>query len=328
MCRDTVGQCADMVSRTFPHRLAFDSGRPRNGRSGPVRPPVLSPYRPSTRVAAACGQQMRYPDMQIRDGIVEAIGHTPLIKLERASRGHRLHHSRQGRVHESGRLGEGSRRPADDPGGGEARRTAPRRPGGGGDRRQYRHRARAGRQCARLPHAHRHSADAEPGKEGHAAAVPAPSWSRCRRCPSAIRTITSMSAAGSPSNSRRREKNGVIFADQWNNLDNRKAHYVSTGPEIWERDRRQDRRLHLRGRHRRHARRRVALSARKEKGHRHRRRRSARRGDVQSVRAWRGEGERRRLDHRRHRARPRHADHRRPEGRQALSHSRRGGACR
>src|SRR5437762_4169889 len=30
------------------------------------------------------------------------------------------------------------------------------------------------------------------------------------------------------------EKNGVLFADQWNNLDNRKAHYVSTGPEIWE----------------------------------------------------------------------------------------------
>jgi cysteine synthase A len=33
---------------------------------------------------------------------------------------------------------------------------------------------------------------------------------------------------------RRREPNGVLFADQWNNLDNRKAHYVSTGPEIWE----------------------------------------------------------------------------------------------
>ncbi len=30
------------------------------------------------------------------------------------------------------------------------------------------------------------------------------------------------------------ETNGVIFADQWNNLDNSKAHYVSTGPEIWE----------------------------------------------------------------------------------------------
>src|SRR3954464_13433119 len=33
---------------------------------------------------------------------------------------------------------------------------------------------------------------------------------------------------------RQREPNGVLFADQWNNLDNLKAHYVSTGPEIWD----------------------------------------------------------------------------------------------
>jgi cysteine synthase len=33
---------------------------------------------------------------------------------------------------------------------------------------------------------------------------------------------------------RKDEPNGVLFADQWNNLDNRKAHYLSTGPEIWE----------------------------------------------------------------------------------------------
>ncbi len=33
---------------------------------------------------------------------------------------------------------------------------------------------------------------------------------------------------------REREPNGVLYADQWNNPDNRKAHYVSTGPEIWE----------------------------------------------------------------------------------------------
>src|SRR5712691_9668243 len=33
---------------------------------------------------------------------------------------------------------------------------------------------------------------------------------------------------------RKGEPNGVLYADQWNNLDNRKAHYVSTGPEIWK----------------------------------------------------------------------------------------------
>ncbi len=33
---------------------------------------------------------------------------------------------------------------------------------------------------------------------------------------------------------RKNEPNGVLFADQWNNLDNLKAHYDSTGPEIWQ----------------------------------------------------------------------------------------------
>src|SRR5258707_1752921 len=33
---------------------------------------------------------------------------------------------------------------------------------------------------------------------------------------------------------RETEKHGVLFADQWNNRDNRLAHYVSTGPEIWD----------------------------------------------------------------------------------------------
>ena len=33
---------------------------------------------------------------------------------------------------------------------------------------------------------------------------------------------------------RKSERNGVLFADQWNNLDNRKAHYLSTGPEVWQ----------------------------------------------------------------------------------------------
>ena len=33
---------------------------------------------------------------------------------------------------------------------------------------------------------------------------------------------------------RKSEPHGVLFADQWNNLDNAKAHYDSTGPEIWQ----------------------------------------------------------------------------------------------
>jgi cysteine synthase len=33
---------------------------------------------------------------------------------------------------------------------------------------------------------------------------------------------------------RQSEPNGVLFADQWNNPDNAKAHYESTGPEIWQ----------------------------------------------------------------------------------------------
>jgi cysteine synthase A len=33
---------------------------------------------------------------------------------------------------------------------------------------------------------------------------------------------------------RETEKNGVLFADQWNNLDNRKAHYLTTGPEVFD----------------------------------------------------------------------------------------------
>jgi len=33
---------------------------------------------------------------------------------------------------------------------------------------------------------------------------------------------------------RQREPNGVVYADQWNNLDNCLAHYLTTGPEIWQ----------------------------------------------------------------------------------------------
>ena len=75
---------------------------------------------------------------------------------------------------------------------------------------------------------------------------------------------------------RKTEPNGVLFADQWNNLDNAKAHYEFDRPGNLAADRRQGRRLHLLGRHRRHAGRHQPLSEGKEQGHRDRLRRSAR----------------------------------------------------
>ena len=52
------------------------------------------------------------------------------------------------------------------------------------------------------------------------------------------------------------EPNGAIWANQFDNVANRQGHFETTGPEIWRADGRQGRRVHLRRRHRRHARRR------------------------------------------------------------------------
>ena len=48
------------------------------------------------------------------------------------------------------------------------------------------------------------------------------------------------------------EPNGAIWANQFDNLANRRGHYQTTGPEIWDQTERQGRRLHLLRRHRRH----------------------------------------------------------------------------
>ncbi len=79
---------------------------------------------------------------------------------------------------------------------------------------------------------------------------------------------------------RSSEPNGVLFADQWNNLDNAKAHYEFDRPRDLAADRRQSRWLHLFGRDRRHARRHQLLPQGEEREHRDRLRRSARGGDV------------------------------------------------
>ena len=123
---------------------------------------------------------------------------------------------------------------------------------------------------------------------------------------------------------RKTEKNGVLFADQWNNLDNRKAHYISTGPEIWR-----DTGGKIDGficsvgtggtlagtsTYLREQKRDIAIGCR----------RSARRRDVSPVQGRQADRDRRRLDHRRHRAGAHHADHRGHQGRSFLSDPGRG----
>ena len=213
--------------------------------------------------------------MQIRDNVVDAIGHTPLIKLERASAADRLHHSRQGRVHESRRLGEGPSRPADDLGGREARRSQARRPRGRGHRGQHRHWACRGRSGTRLPHADRHPQHPEPGKEGHAAAL----RRRARRgAGAALQQSEQLPARRAPPRrpaAQDREERRAVRRPVEQPRQPSRALSLDR-PGNLRGDARQGRRLHLLGRHRRHARRRLDLSARKEEGHRHRLRRSAR----------------------------------------------------
>ena len=106
---------------------------------------------------------------------------------------------------------------------------------------------------ARLPHPDRDPGHAKPGKEGHAAAVRRRTG---RSAGAALQQSEQLSACrqgGWPISLRKTEPNGVLFADQWNNLDNRQGALRFDRPGDLAADRRQGRRLHLLGRHRRHA---------------------------------------------------------------------------
>jgi len=171
--------------------------------------------------------------MQTRDGIVEAIGHTPLIKLQRASQatgctilGKAEFMNPGGSVKDrAGRqmILEAEARGELRPGGLVVEATA----GNTGIGLALVANARGYRTLIVIP-----QTQSQEKKD------------MLRLCGAELVEVPAVAFA-SPNNYqhvgrrlaerlKKTEKNGVIFADQWNNLDNAKAHYVSTGPEIWQ----------------------------------------------------------------------------------------------
>ena len=170
--------------------------------------------------------------MQIRDGIVEAIGHTPLIKLERASAatgctvlGKAEFMNPGGSVKDrAGRqmILEAEKRGELRRGGLVVESTA----GNTGIGLALVANARGYRTLIVIP-----ETQSQEKKDflrlcgAELIEVPALPFSNPNNYQHVGRRLAE--------ELKSKEKNGVIFADQWNNLDNRKAHYVSTGPEIW-----------------------------------------------------------------------------------------------
>jgi cysteine synthase A len=171
--------------------------------------------------------------MIIRDGILEAIGHTPLIKLERASAetgctilGKAEFMNPGGSVKDrAGRqmIMEAEARGELRPGGLVVEATA----GNTGIGLALVANARGYRTLIVIP-----ETQSQEKKDmlrlcgAELVEVPALPFSNPNNYQHVGRRLAE--------ELKKTEKNGVIFADQWNNLDNSKAHYVSTGPEIWE----------------------------------------------------------------------------------------------
>ena len=171
--------------------------------------------------------------MQIRDGIVEAIGNTPLIKLERASAatgctvlGKAEFMNPGGSVKDrAGRqmILEAEARGELKPGGLVVESTA----GNTGIGLALVANARGYRTLIVIPETQsQEKKDALRLFGAELIEVPALPFSNPNNYQHVGRRLAE--------ELKKTEKNGCIFADQWNNLDNSKAHYVSTAPEIWD----------------------------------------------------------------------------------------------
>ncbi|MBX9841796.1 MAG: cysteine synthase A [Xanthobacteraceae bacterium] len=169
--------------------------------------------------------------MQIRDSVVDAIGHTPLIKLERASAltgctilGKAEFMNPGGSVKDRpGRqmILEAEKRGELKPGGLVVEGTA----GNTGIGLAVVAAARGYRTLIVIP-----NTQSQEKKDmlrlcgAELIEVPALPYSNPNNYQHVARRLADQL--------RKTEKNGVLFADQWNNRDNRLAHYLSTGPEI------------------------------------------------------------------------------------------------
>lgn len=171
--------------------------------------------------------------MNIRDGIVETIGHTPLIKLKRASDatgctilGKAEFMNPGGSVKDrAGRqmILEAEERAELRPGGLVVEATA----GNTGIGLAVVANARGYRTIIVIPETQsQEKKDTLRLYGAELVEVPALPYSNPNNYQHVGRRLAEQL--------KKTEKNGCIFADQWNNLDNSKAHYVSTGPEIWE----------------------------------------------------------------------------------------------
>ncbi len=171
--------------------------------------------------------------MQIRDGIVEAIGNTPLLKLERASAATGC--TILGKAEFMNPGGSVKDRPARQmileaeergelgPGGLVVEATA----GNTGIGLALVAAARGYRSLIVIPDTQsQEKKDMLRLAGAELVEVPALPYANPNNYQHVGRRLAEQLRSG--------EKNGVLFADQWNNLDNRKAHYASTGPEIWQ----------------------------------------------------------------------------------------------
>src|SRR4249919_785582 len=171
--------------------------------------------------------------MQIRDGIIEAIGHTPLIKLQRVSEQTgctilgkaEFMNPGQSVKDRAGRtmILQAEKRGELRPGGLVVESTA----GNTGIGLALVANARGYRTLIVIPETQsQEKKDMLTLCGAELVEVPAAPYSNPNNYQHVGRRLAEQL--------KKTEQNGVIFADQWNNLDNRKAHYVSTGPEIWD----------------------------------------------------------------------------------------------